>query len=283
MPRHVSELMADFSVEMTGKDAPALLETRELLPPDTRVNVTFLANENLALRTGAARAVRHAGLIPVPHIAARRIGSPDTLADFLNRLNDADGASHVFVVAGDPAQPQGPYDDALALIRMAPLDEFGVQTVSISGYPEGHPDIPEESLWVALEKKAAAMAEQGREGDIITQFGFDADSVIGWIEEVRSRGIHLPIRVGVPGPAGIKRLLSYAARFGVRTSAGITRKYGFSLTNLLGTTGPDQFIAELAGRLDDDRHGIVKLHFYTFGGLPATARWIHDFAAEVHV
>jgi hypothetical protein len=35
----------------------------------------------------------------------------------------------------------------------------------------------------------------------------------------------------LPGPAGVRRLLRYAARFGVSTSAGIARKYGLSLTS----------------------------------------------------
>ena len=52
---------------------------------------------------------------------------------------------------------------------------------------------------------------------------------------MRSRGIQLPIRVGVPGRAGIRRLMSFAGRFGVVTSTGIAEKHGFLLTNLLGT------------------------------------------------
>jgi methylenetetrahydrofolate reductase (NADPH) len=82
---------------------------------------------------------------------------------------------------------------------------------------------------------------------------------------------------GHPGPAGVKRLLSYAARFGVGTSAGIARKYGLSLTNLLGTAGPDRFIQALAAGYDPHRHGQVNLHFYPFGGLQATAEWIAAF------
>jgi methylenetetrahydrofolate reductase (NADPH) len=101
--------------------------------------------------------------------------------------------------------------------------------------------------------------------------------VVSWIEAVRDRGIGLPIRVGVPGPAGVRRLLSYAARFGVGTSAGIARKYGFSITNLMGTAGPDRFIRALADAYDPRRHGEVKLHFYTFGGLKPTAEWIAEF------
>ncbi|MEF9906894.1 hypothetical protein [Streptomyces sp. P9-A2] len=59
----------------------------------------------------------------------------------------------------------------------------------------------------------------------------------------------MPVRVGVPGPAGVRRLLRYAARFGIGTSVGIAKKYGLSLTNLVSTAGPDRFIHALAERL----------------------------------
>jgi len=141
-----------------------------------------------------------------------------------------------------------------------------VKAVSISGYPEGLPDIPTDVLWGALPQKAASLREQGLDGTIITQFGFDTEPVIKWISDVRERGIDYPIRVGVPGPAGVKRLLGYACRFGLASSAGIVQKYGFSLSDLLGTAGPDRFVIDLASRLDGAGLGTVKLHFYTFGG-----------------
>jgi methylenetetrahydrofolate reductase (NADPH) len=97
---------------------------------------------------------------------------------------------------------------------------------------------------------------------------------------VRRRGVDTPVRIGVPGPAGVRRLLGYARRFGVGTSAGIVQKYGFSLTNLLGTAGPDRFLRDLAAGLDPAVHGQVLLHFYTFGGLRATAEWVREFGTD---
>jgi len=153
----------------------------------------------------------------------------------------------------------------------------GVRNIGVGGYPEGHPAIPESVLWSALEGKAAALAHLGLSGVVITQFGFDVDPVLKWLEAVRERGIDLPVRIGVPGPAGVRRLLTFATRFGVGTSAGIAKKYGFSITNLMGTAGPDKFIRALAKGVDPGRHGEVKLHFYTFGGLKATSEWIAEF------
>ncbi len=275
----VASLLHDFSLEMTGKDVVGLAEAAPLLPPGTRVNVTFLGNEDLAMRVAAAAAVRDHGLLPVPHISARRLASRAQLEDFLAELRRVGAHEHVFAVGGDPAEPEGPYASSLDVIRSGALRENGVREVSIAGYPEGHPDIPDDVLWRALEDKAAALDEQGIPAVILTQFGFDVDPVVSWIAQVRRRGISAPIRVGVPGPAGVKRLLAFATRFGIGANAMIVRKYGFSLTNLVGTAGPEAFVAELATRLaDDPAAGAVGLHFYTFGGLPATAEWARAHA-----
>lgn len=273
-------VLADFSIEMTGKDIEGLEQAHAALPAGTRVNITYLGNEDLPMRLGAARAVERLGLVPVPHISARRLASRLALEEFLGGLC-ADGTSaEVFVVGGDPAAPQGPYPDALSVIRSGLLPKYGVRSVGLSGYPEGHPAIPDHALWGALADKHAALTEQGLSGSVITQFGFDADPVLDWIQRVRECGIDLPVRVGVPGPAGVRRLMGYAARFGVGTSASIAKKYGFSLANLMGTAGPDRFLRALAERSEPTRHGTPKVHFYTFGGLRATAEWAARFKEE---
>ncbi len=270
-------LLEDFSIEMTGKDVARLDEARHTIPPGTRINVTFLENEEPRMRLDAARAVRQSGFVPVPHISARRLRSQAMLEEYLAALEAAGACENVLVIAGDPATPLGPYQDALAVIESGLLQKHGVRHIGVSGYPEGHPAIAESVLWSALERKAATLAKLGLPGTVITQFGFDVDPVLKWLEAVREHGIDLPVRVGVPGPAGVRRLLTYAARFGVGTSAGIAKKYGFSITNLMGTAGPDRFIRALGEGYDPQRHGEVRLHFYTFGGLKATADWIAEF------
>lgn len=275
-----NRLLADYSFEMTAKDIKAVTEVAGLVPAGTLVNVTFLGNEDTDMRLAAASAARQAGFVPVPHIAARRLTDRQELDGFLAGLAADAAVSRVVVVGGDPPEPLGPFAGALEVIESGLLEAHGVQHVSIGGYPEGHPDISEPVLWRALEDKSVALAERGLGGSIITQFGFDADAVLRWVGEVRDRGIRLPIRVGVPGPAGVRRLLTYAKRFGVSTSAGVVQKYGLSLTNLVNSAGPDRFVRDLAAGLDPGEHGMVRLHFYTFGGLAATATWIRDFREE---
>lgn len=274
------ELVRDFSLEMTGKDVPGLEEAKHAIPLGTKINVTFLGNEDLDMRVAAAKAVKDLGFVPVPHISARRIQSQDQLEEFLGRLQEVGATQHIFSVGGDPTTPEGPYEDSLSVIRSGLLPKYGVREVSIAGYPEGHPDIKTEVLWRHLEDKSAALKEQGLDAVILTQFAFDTDPVIDWIKSVRERGIGTEIRIGTPGPAGIKRLLGFARRFGIGANAMIVKKYGFSLTNLMGTAGPDQFVTDLSSLLaQDPSTGSVKLHFYTFGGLLATSEWAREFSA----
>jgi methylenetetrahydrofolate reductase (NADPH) len=273
-------LIDDFSVEMTGKDIPGLEEARHAIPAGTKINVTFLGNEDLEMRVAAAKAVKDMGFIPVPHISARRLSSQAQLEEFLARLQEVGATESVFSVGGDPAEPEGPYPDSLSVIRTGLLQQYGVREVSIAGYPEGHPDISNELLVQHLDDKAAALKEEGLDSVILTQFAFDTDPVINWIKQVRAKGIDSQIRIGTPGPAGIKRLLSFARRFGVGANAMIVKKYGFSLANLMGTAGPDKFVDDLSELLaQDPTSGDVKLHFYTFGGLLATSEWASRYVA----
>jgi methylenetetrahydrofolate reductase (NADPH) len=270
-----------FSLEMTGRDVAGLDEAAALLPAGTRVNITFLASETTRERVEAARAVRRHGFVAVPHIAARRVRSPAELGEFLAALGEAGALDEVFVVGGDPTTPAGRFADSLSVLRSGLLQEAGVRRVSLAGYPEGHPHIAADTLAAVLRTKTALLAEQGLVPAVITQFGFDVQPVLDWISGLRQQGIEAQVRVGVPGPVGIKRLLSYARRFGVTSSAGITRKYGFSLANLVGTAGPDTFVAALADGLDPAVHGDVRVHFYTFGGITATSVWARDFATRI--
>ena len=276
-------LVEGYSLEITGKekDVVGLTEAAPLIPAGTKVNVTFLGNEDLPMRVAAAKAVTELGFVPVPHISARRIASQAQLEEFLSALAEIGATEHVFAVGGDPATPEGPYPDALTMIRSGVLQQYGVKEVSIAGYPEGHPDIPTDVLWQHLEDKSAALKDAGLDAVILTQFSFDTDPVMAWIKGVRDRGIDTQIRLGTPGPAGIKRLISFASRFGVGANAMIVKKYGFSLTNLMGSAGPDKFVPDLAALFDADPSvGAVKLHMYTFGGLEATATWARDFIAK---
>ena len=116
----------------------------------------------------------------------------------------------VFIIAGDPPEPEGPYSDSLQIIETGLLEKHGIEIVGVGGHPEGHPNNTPAELWVWMEKKLAAIRAHGMVPLVVTQFAFDDDAIVQWLSEMRARGIDVPVRLGVPGPAGIKRLLGFA-------------------------------------------------------------------------
>lgn len=275
-----ADLLDGVSFEITSRDADALAGSATLMAPGTRIHLTALSGEDPTARLATAATALRAGLTPVAHLAARRLTGEQELRSTLQALADQGAATHLVAVGGDPRTPAGPYASALDLIRTGLLHEHGAQDVALGGYPDGHPDIATSTLWQALVDKVAALSEQGIEATVLTQFSFDADAVIDWIAALRDRGVTAPVRVGVPGPTNAKRLLAFAKRCGVATGAGVIRKYGLSLGNLLATAGPDAFVDELGARLDPSAHGDVHLHVFAFGGPEGSARWAQEYAAH---
>jgi methylenetetrahydrofolate reductase (NADPH) len=272
------QLMRDYSLEMTAKDLASLSEARPLIPQGTRVSVTYLPGEETEARVAAVVAVRQGGFEPVPHLSARRIANEAELEGYLELLALKAGVKEVFVIAGDPASPLGPYEDALAIIRSGILPRFGIRHVGISGYPEGHPAIAKPILRQAMFDKISELERQNLDFSITTQFGFDAESILDWLAEIRASGVTCPVKLGVPGPASIKTLMRFAARCGVGASSSVLKKYGISITRLLGSAGPDKFVNSLSTEINPSIHGDVGLHLYPFGGLQRTAEWAEQYA-----
>lgn len=272
-------MLDGYSLEMTAKDRPALDEAAGLIAADTPIAVTFLPGEEMDERIAAAVRIRELGFEPMPHLSARRIFSEDELATMMQRLVSEAGAKRVFLVAGDPPEAAGPYSDTLQMIETGIFEANGVTAVGIAGHPEGHPNVSAPELWDWMERKIAAIQARDMAPLVVTQFGFDPDAFLGWLVEMRKRGIDAPVRIGMPGPAGIKRLLRYAKFCGVGASASVLKKYGISLTNLIGTAGPDRLVDALRNGMGPE-HGRVRLHFYPFGGLKPTVEWINQYAAK---
>lgn len=265
-----------YSLEMTAKDIESLRDAAPMVPKDTPVAVTFLPGEEAGPRVAAAMAVRELGFEPMPHFSARRIQSQQELEDYLGAVVERAGVRRCFVIAGDPPEPEGPFFDSSALIATGAFERAGIKAIGIGGHPEGHPNMTSDQCWQVLKDKTADIEARGMATLIVTQFSFDPDACLGWLKELRARGVDTPVRMGIPGPASIKSLLRFAARCGVGASASVMKKYGVSLTNLIGTAGPDKLVDAFAQGLAGE-HGKVRLHFYPFGGLRKTVEWISDY------
>lgn len=268
-----------FSLEMTAKDEASLRDAAPLIPAETPIAITYLPGEEVDARVAATVAVRELGFEPMPHFSARRITSQDDFEAYLKAVVEKAGVRRCFIVAGDPPEAQGPYSDTMSLIATGAFERSGIQAIGVGGHPEGHPNMTPDQCWDVLEAKVREIERRGMAPLVVTQFGFDPDAFLGWLKELRARGIECPVRIGIPGPAGIKRLLAFAARCGVGASASVMKKYGVSITNLLGTAGPDKLVDAFAKGLGEE-HGRVRLHFYPFGGLTKTLEWVKDYESR---
>lgn len=264
------------SFEITARDLPGLKVSAPYLIPGTKISITFLAGETAELRISACKVVRELGLEPVPHLAARRIRTATELDTYLEHARREADVTRCFVVAGDAAVPDGPFEDSMSLIRTGAFERCGIHDIGIGGHPDGHPSIAEHLCWEVLAAKVAEIQRRGMSPFIVTQFAFDGERLLTWLREMRARGIDAPVRLGVPGPASVARLMRFAARCGVSASASVLGKYGISITKLMGSAGPDKLVSTLEAGLGEE-HGTVSLHFYPFGGFEHTVAWVRNY------
>lgn len=278
-PRPTSHITDAYSMEVSAKDIPALTAAAARMLPASTISIPYLAREDNAARLAAARAVRGLGFEPMPHLSARRIASLAELDAFVKRAVAEAGVERCFVIAGDPSTPMGPFSDSFSLIETGVFERSGIQVIGVGGHPEGHPVMGPAERWEVLERKCQSIERRGMTPLIVTQFAFDADIVLAWLKALRERGMHHPVRIGVPGPASIAVLARYAALCGVSACASVWSQYGVSIGKLFGTAGPDLFVDRLAAGLTEV-HRDVSLHFFPFGGISQSVSWIEQYRAR---
>jgi methylenetetrahydrofolate reductase (NADPH) len=227
------------------------------VPRDVKITVTASPSKGLGVTLGVAERLAAAGYHVVPHLSARLVRDAEHVEEIVARMHGA-GVSEVFVPAGDAHDP-GQYPDAASLLR-ALRGRFA--EVGITGYPESHHLIDDETTIQAMFEKAP-MATY-----IVSQICFDAEVIRTWIARVRARGTDLPIWVGMPGVVGNARLLRISTRIGLGESARFLRANRAWLRRLVTRTFTPGPLMERLGGAD-----VAGLHFYTFNEVERTERW----------
>lgn len=267
----------DFSIEVTRPNAADLEAVRAVAnrPANRpmRIYVSAVPARPSADLIAQAAMVRRAGFEPVPHIAVRNYAGREELSSILSRLASEAAVRHVLVIAGDRADPAGPFTSSIEIIESGMLQRHGVTRVSIGGHPEGHPVVADDVMTRALLAKVEAAGQSGLTADIVTQFGFDAHAISRFIVKLRDLGVECPVRVGMAGPTNLATLLKFAQRCGVKASVGgVARNIGL-VKHLFGVSAPDHIVRALAGEKAAGSLGPVSAHFFSFGGIAATAKW----------
>jgi methylenetetrahydrofolate reductase (NADPH) len=236
------------------------------LGTDVKVTVTASPRKGLEATLDLAERLARAGYPVVPHVSARLVHDRAHLEEVVARVLEA-GIRELFVPAGDAPEP-GEFAGAAELLHaMGPLrqrfDEIG-----ITGYPETHHLISDEETIQAMFAKAPMAT------CIISQICFDADVIAGWIAEVRRRGTHLPIWIGLPGSVDYRKLVRISMKIGLGESARFLRHHGNWVSRLMTRQfKPDPLLHRLGPTLADPGANVAGFHLYTFNEVARTERW----------
>jgi methylenetetrahydrofolate reductase (NADPH) len=274
--RALARVLADPTFELIPLKNAA--EQASHIPPGRTVSVTASPGKTIEATVELAIELEQAGLRAIPHLSARMIRDRAHLAAILDRLADA-GVDRAFVVGGDADEP-GEFLDGLSLLRaMAELGKLPAE-LGCPCYPQGHPDIPDDSLLQALHDKAPFVQY------MTTQLCFDPKAIGAFISARRAEGIALPVKLGIPGVAEIPKLLSISARTGVKDASRFVLKNARFVGALLRSGGiyrPTQLLRELGPLIADPAANVLGLHVYTFNNVPATEAWRHEAEAAATV
>jgi methylenetetrahydrofolate reductase (NADPH) len=267
--RAILALLAGASLELSSRDPAEIDACAGLLEPGTPVYISLPPGQTYHGTVALAARLAHAGFRPVPHVAARRIAGREALDDYLARAAGEAGVDSALLIAGDSDRAGDAFDSSLALLETGLFQRHGIAHIGVAGYPEGHPRIAASVLETALAAKKAFARRAGLELAVVTQFCFEAEPILSWTARMKGHG--LPVRVGLAGPASLPRLLRFAVRCGVGNSVRALKGRPQAITRLLVEAGPEGVVRNLA------RHAsppITGVHFFCFGGLMRTARWL---------
>ena len=234
----------------------------EPLQPDF-VSVTYGAGGSTRDRTHntVKRIVDETSLSPAAHLTCVA-HTKSEIDDIVRGYWDA-GIKHIVALRGDMPGMQGKYQahpegyaatpDLIEGIRkIAPFE------ISVSAYPERHPDSESEAQDIALLKaKVDAGATRA-----LTQFGFETETLARFRDRVAKAGIKVPIIPGIIPTTNIKGISRMAKGAGASVPDWLERLYD----GLDGDADTRKLIAAtiLAEQVQDLRaEGFDQFHFYT--------------------
>lgn len=269
---------SDRSVSLTGAlEHPryeviplASVEERvqEHIPRNVELTVTASPTKGLGPTLDLTERLTVKGYRTVPHLSARLISDEPHLEDISARLRET-GVRDVFVIAGDAPEPVGKFAGAVDLLEAMAESGAEFEQVGIGGYPESHPLISDEATIQAMYDKLPYATY------IVSQICFQSRLIENWVRRVRTRGVQLPIYVGIPGSVSMTKLMRISGSIGLGDSARFLKKYGNRFLRMLlpGGYTPDGLVADLAPQLADPWSNLRGFHIYTFNELEKTEAW----------
>jgi methylenetetrahydrofolate reductase (NADPH) len=246
----------------------------EHVPTAVTLTVTVSPRKGIDHTLDVVERLTGHGYEVVPHLSARLVRDRGHLTEILARVDEI-GARDVFVVAGDADQPAGEFAGAAQLLEAMADIGHRFADVGITGYPESHPFISDETTIRAMFEKARFATY------IVSQICFDSTVTADWVQRVWDRGTRLPIHIGIPGAVPRTKLLRISRTIGIGASARFLNRHRGWVAHAIrpGGFSPDPLLAGLEPSLADPERKIAGFHIFTFNDLADTERWRRRHAA----
>lgn len=238
------------------------------------VSVTYGAGGSTRERTHATikRILKETDLKPAAHLTC--VGTSREAIDEVVRDYLRSGVRHIVALRGDMPEP-GPYAQVQGGYESTPDLIRGIRgiwpfEISVSAYPEKHPDSPSvEHDYALLKAKIDAGATRA-----ITQFVYDTDVVLRFADRAYREGVRVPIVPGIMPATNFKGVVRMAKRCGASIPDSLARKFegldaDLETRKLIAATVAAEQVEKLR------RHGFDAFHFYTLNQADLTFAICH--------
>ena len=229
------------------------------------VSVTYGAGGSTRERTHStiSRILNETKLTPAAHLTCVDASRAD-VDDVVARYHDV-GVRHIVALRGDPtsgigqaytAHPDG-YQTSADLVASI-KKKYPDIDVSVSAYPEKHPESASFDKDIdVLKAKVDAGASRA-----ITQFFFDNDLYLRYLDRVHAAGITIPIVPGILPVQNFKQAKNFAQRAGATMPAWLEAKFDgldddSERRKLVAVAAAAEQVQKLF------KHGVENFHFYT--------------------
>jgi methylenetetrahydrofolate reductase (NADPH) len=255
----------EFSPPRTDEAEESLWKAIRRLEPlsPSFVSVTYGAGGSTRERTHATvkRIVDETTLRPAAHLTC--VGHPRRdIEEILHGYWDS-GIRHIVALRGDMPDMSGTYHahpDGFASTPdlIAGIKKIAPFEVSVSFYPEAHPDSPSLDHDIELlKRKVDAGATRA-----LGQFCFYNDSIARFRDKAAAAGIDVPIVPGVMPTTAFRGVERMAGRAGASVPAWLTRAYAgldddVETRRIVAAAVLAEQVQELRAR------GFRDFHFYT--------------------
>jgi methylenetetrahydrofolate reductase (NADPH) len=271
------EVSFEFSPPRTAEMEASLWRAiRSLAPLRPRfVSVTYGAGGGTRERTHATvqRILHETDLEPAAHLTCVEASRAEVNA--VVQAYRAIGVRHIVALRGDPPEgstcftphPEG-YRYAEELVR-------GIRTIadfeiSVAAYPEVHPEaVSAQADLDNLKRKLDAGASRA-----ITQFFFDPEVYLRFVDRARAAGIGAPIVPGILPVTNFKRVREFARKCGASLPAWLAQLFeGLDGDPTTRNLVAAWVAAEQCRKLQE--YGVREFHFYTLNRAELTRSICH--------